>query len=155
MGLLWWYIIINGIGSTWLFPRFLHPVIRTGWPEDESHIHNYSVPGQNNSEVKNQALIFTDSTGSKWSMRISSASTFYTWGKYFLANSSNSVQNQKSSQSAFVDASDSLLMHSSTFWSLFIFCWRSTWEPASVTCDSWQGDPFCSSGPHGKQHCHN
>ena len=104
---------------------------------------------------KNQAVIFTDSTGSKWSVRISSASTFYNWGKYFPANSLNSVQNQKSGQSAFVYASDSLLMHSSTFWSLFIFCWHSTWEPASVRCDSWQGDLFCSSGPHGKQHCHN
>ena len=44
---------------------------------------------------KNQAHIFTDSTGSKWSMRISSASTFYDWGKYFQTNSLNSVQNQK------------------------------------------------------------
>ena len=34
------------------------------------------------------------------------------------------------------------------FWSLFIFCEDSAWEPASIVCHDEQGDLSYSAGPH-------
>ena len=44
------------------------------------------------------------------------------------------------------------MMHKNTFWSPFIFCGRSAWEPASIIWDDEQGDLFSSTGPHKNLH---
>ena len=123
---------------------FQRPVNRTGLPQNEPHVQNSSMPRPHTSH---QTTRKTDFLRVKKIIGSQDLHSTY-FNRQLSVFKEVHCKDLLEVRQVIKSQLDSLLWYTITrAWSLFLFRWHSTWEPASVVCDEEQCDLLQSAGP--------